>query len=135
MKMHWNMRSSSPPGSHLELPAKASDLWMFQMFSSVGMGWGVSASLSAARPLSEALRAVFCIHASSSVPETRAPQCIIHALGGVADSAFVASPLVMPVLLLLGHLYQKHRGLHRRGDLTAFRRPRFEPPLCHCLLK
>lgn len=34
--MRWNMRSSSPPESHLELPAKASALWMFQMFS-----WGV----------------------------------------------------------------------------------------------
>ena len=102
--MHWNMRRSSPPGSHLELPAKASDLWMFQMFGSVGMGWGAPASLSAARSLRR-LRAVFCIHASSSEPETRAPQCIIRAPGGVADSAFVASSLVMPALLL-----QKHRG-------------------------
>ena len=25
--------------------------------------------------------------------------------------------------------------LHRRGDLTAFRRPRFEPQLCRCLLE
>lgn len=42
-------------------------------------------SVPLARSLSEGLRAVFCIHASSSVPESRTLQRIILAPGGVAD--------------------------------------------------
>ena len=41
------------------------------------------------------------VHTSSSVPEPRTLQRIVHAPGGVADSALVASSLETPVLLLL----------------------------------
>lgn len=95
------MRSSSPPESHLELPAKASDLWMFQMFSSVGSGWG--GCLHPSVPLGHSRKpfGLCSVHASSSVPEPRTLQRIVHAPGGVADSALVASSLETPVLLLL----------------------------------
>ena len=80
------MKSSSPPESHLELPAKASDLWMFQMFSSVGSGWG---GVCIPR-----CRSVTLGSPSGCVLYTHPPQCLSPGLSS-------ASYMHLGVLLIL----------------------------------
>lgn len=120
----WNMRSCSPPENGSELPGKTSDLWMFQTSEE-----GVRASLSVwccSFILRSPLGLCYgCMHPA----ECQRPGLLqlIYTWGCCwnADSAFLTSCQVKPMLFLLSHLYNRHRVCHGKENLTKFRRRRF----------
>lgn len=132
VNMRWNMRSSSPPESHLELPAKASALGCFRCL--VG-GWGqvgnqcLSASVTLRRPSGCVLYTRILLGAwDQDSPRAH------HTCTWGCCWLCICSQLPLVMLALQAATCVTSTEGSTGEDVTAFRRPRFKSQLCHCLL-